>query len=512
MVDALGLVDASLDQAALDATPRDAQVDSALDQAVPDISVDMTADAMPDGRIEPDATPPPVCEGRDVWPAVEFAREGRFMRFIAPAEGVAPRRITVYLPARYDAEPERRYPVLYMHDGQNLFDPREAAFGQVWAVDAALSSLGETIEPIIVVGIDNAGADRIIDYTPSVDPGRGVGGGSAAYGAFLVEQLKPFIDARLRTICEDTGVMGSSLGGLVSLNLWLDYPQVFKRVAAVSPSFWWNGREILDRLDLDWPAGARVWIDGGGAEGADPDRDGRTSVIEDSRAVIEALVAGGAPFPTELGYHEDPTGEHNEPTWRTRLPNMLTYLYGPALAAPPIDLTIRPWAPQVLAQTSFALSVDARWPGVVLTLPHGAPMWMGGPVEAGALIAAPGPVTLTAQWQTRRAEWAVEVQPSAQVEFVVRVPAQPAPDAVYLAGDAFTLGTWDPAGVSLQREGDTWRGTVPMAAGTPYRFKLTRGGWDTVEKGPNGEEIQDRQGVAADGRVEIDVARWADSR
>lgn len=156
---------------------------------------------------------------------------------------------------------------------------------------------------------------------------------------------------------------------------------------------------------------------------------------------------------------------------------------------------MRTWTPQALAQTAFALSIDAQWPGVVLTLPHGAAAWMGAAVEAGTLIAAPGPVTLRAQWQDQTAERAIDVLPSAQVEFAVRVPAQPAPQAVYLAGDAFTLGGWDPAGVPLRADGPVWRATVPMAAGTPYRFKLTRGGWDSVEKGPNGEELQDRQGA-----------------
>ena len=515
-------VDAMLVDPAVDAAMPDAEapLDMASDQAIVDMAAtdmamtDMAADvdmAEVDMATEPDAAPPPACEGDDIWPAVNLAREGRFIRFMAPANGIAPRRVTVFLPAGYDAQADRRYPVFYMHDGQNLFDPREAAFGQVWAVDEAIDGLGDAIEPIIVVGIDNAGADRIFEYTPSVDPERQAGGGAARYGAFLVEQLKPFIDARLRTDCHDTGIGGSSLGGLVSLHLWLQYPEVFQRVAAVSPSFWWNGQAILDQLGIDWPADARVWIDGGGAEGGDSDGDGRSSVIEDSRAVAEGLFAAGAPFPDGLGYHEDPIGEHNEPTWRRRLPALLTWLYGPRLDAP-TRLSARTWidAPQV--GTDLAVSIDAHWgPNLTLTVPHDAVEWMGGMVVDGAIQPVAGANQLTASWRGQSTPVNFDAIAAAQVEFRVRVPDQPVPDMVFLTGDAAALGTWDPAGVPLRNEGGVWTVTVPLAAGVPYAFKVTRGSWETVEKGPNGEELADRGGVAVDGVVEIQVARWADS-
>ncbi|MGK0361529.1 MAG: putative alpha/beta superfamily hydrolase, partial [Bradymonadia bacterium] len=475
-----------LDMAALDM--------AALDMAPPDAAL-------------------PACEGEDVWPAVGLAREGRFIRFIAPADGIAPRRITVFLPAGYDANAARRYPVFYMHDGQNLFDPREAAFGQDWAVDDAINGLGDAIAPIIVVGIDNT-ADRIFEYTPSVDPERGAGGGAALYGAFLVEQLKPFIDARLRTHCHDTGVGGSSLGGLLSLHLWLQYPQVFQRVAAVSPSFWWNGRAILDQLDVAWPAGARVWIDGGGAEGDDPGWGRRSSAIEDSRAVAEAVHATGAPFPAGLGYHESPFGEHNEASWRRRLPALLTWLYGPPLGMP--VLTARLWS-DAQAGVALPVSVDAHWPpipgasGLVLTLPHAAIEWMGGVVVDGAIQPVAGLNRLTASWRGQSTELNFDAVAPAQVEFRVRVPDQPVAEAVFLTGDAAALGTWDPAGVPLRNVGGVWTASVSLPAGVPFAFKVTRGSWETVEKGPNGEEIADRDGVAVDGVVEVEVARWADS-
>ena len=93
----------------------------------------------------------------------------------------------------------------------------------------------------------------------------------------------------------------------------------------------------------------------------------------------------------------------------------------------------------------------------------------------------------------------------------MRVPDQPVANAVFLTGDAAALGTWDPAGVPLRNVNGVWTATLPLPAGAPYAFKVTRGTWETVEKGPNGEELADRRGIAADGVVEIEVARWADS-
>lgn len=503
---------------ARDAAPVDADVDATPVDAHLDADVDAGIDAMADAALidaamldaMPDAAPPVDPCGENVWPEQDLVRAGRFVRFTPPGGDIAQRRVTVYLPADYDVT-DARYPVFYMHDGQNLFDPRESAFGQDWAVDDAIEGLADAIEPIIVVGVDNSGARRIIDYTPSVDPGRETGGGADAYGRYLVERLKPYIDATFRTQCDRTGVGGSSLGGLVSMHLWLEYPEVFERVAVVSPSFWWNERETLDRLAIEWPEGARVWIDGGGGEGDDPDGDGRSSVIEDCRDVVERLIEGGAPYPAGLGYHEDPPAQHNEPAWRARLPQILRYLYGPPLGDPQA-LAIRGWSQTVRAGVPFPLSVDAVWPGVTLTLPHAAPEWIGARVEEGALIAEPGGVAVTATWRGRMAGFEAFVRAPAAVEFRVRVPEQPVAEAVFLAGSTPELGTWDPAGVALVRDGDAWTTTVPMAPGTRFAFKITRGSWDTVEKGPNGEEIADRMGVAGDGVIAVDVARWADSR
>ena len=160
------------------------------------------------------------------------------------------RDVLVWLPPGYDAGAQnRRYPVLYMHDGQNLFEP-DTAFqkGEHWRLGETAAALIEdgSIEPLIIVGIYNTGTHRKEEYTPTHDATLG-GGLADDYGRMIVEELKPFIDRTYRTRPEPqhTGLGGSSLGGLVTLYLGFTHPQVFGRLAVLSPSVWWNWRAIL---------------------------------------------------------------------------------------------------------------------------------------------------------------------------------------------------------------------------------------------------------------------------
>ena len=162
------------------------------------------------------------------------------------------RDISVWLPTEYLAFPERRFPVLYLHDGQNLFDPRTSYVpGRTWCAHATADHLAreQHIEPVILVGINNTGLSRMLEYTPSKDWRHG-GGQGPLYARLLVDELKPLIDSTLRTRPDpaDTGLAGSSLGGLISLAIGLDYPQVFGKLGVLSPSVWRNGRDILNRL------------------------------------------------------------------------------------------------------------------------------------------------------------------------------------------------------------------------------------------------------------------------
>jgi predicted alpha/beta superfamily hydrolase len=160
------------------------------------------------------------------------------------------RDILVYLPPDYQAQTKERYPVFYLNDGQNLFDGATSFIpGQEWRVDETAEALIKSgqIKPLIIVGIYNAGKDRVNEYTPVQDSKYKAGGQADLYGRMLVEELKPFIDQTYRTkrAATDTGLGGSSLGGIVSLYLGLKYENVFGHLAIVSPSVWFADKQIL---------------------------------------------------------------------------------------------------------------------------------------------------------------------------------------------------------------------------------------------------------------------------
>lgn len=232
------------------------------------------------------------------------------------------RSLIVYLPPGYDAGAARRYPVLYLHDGQNVFD-KATSVGEEWGVDETAQAMiraGE-IEPLIIVGIYNTGVHRIDEYTPTPTP---KGGGRAAqYGRMLVEEIKPLIDRTYKTLpsAASTGIAGSSLGGLLTMHLGLRYPTAFNRLACLSPSVWWDNREIVGEVEqLAHKLPLRIWLDAGTAEGQE--------VTEDARRLRDALVAKGWVEGEDLAYFEAEGAQHNEQSWAARVGLFLKFLYG----------------------------------------------------------------------------------------------------------------------------------------------------------------------------------------
>ncbi len=238
------------------------------------------------------------------------------------------RTLIVYLPPGYAADEEARYPVLYMHDGQNIFDASTSFAGHEWEVDEAAERLikaGE-IEPIIIVGMYN-NSDRMTEYTP-----RPEGEQVDAYARFVVEEVKPFIDRTYRTdpSREKTGVAGSSLGGLISLYMVWAQAQTFGRCAGVSPSLFWRDRWLIrcwGESDMEWSAGAKVWIDIGTREGR-ARAGGVTDAVQNARALAGVLEEAGRVRGEGFAYLEVEGGEHNEQAWAQRVEAILTYLYG----------------------------------------------------------------------------------------------------------------------------------------------------------------------------------------
>jgi len=253
----------------------------------------------------------------------------RYLRAVGSRFLPRKRDVIVWLPPDYEENPKKRYPVLYMHDGQNLMDKATAYSGEEWRVDEAAQQLIQAgdVEPLIIVGIYNT-EDRFAEYTQVKDTGEFAkhGGGNAdAYGRFIVEELKPVIDRTFRTRPdpETTGLAGSSLGGLVTMHLGLKYPNVFRRLAVVSPSVFWANKDIVSRVKaLKKKQPLKIWVDIGTEESK-----GSQETVDDARQLRDALVAEGWVLGKDLKYLEVAGAIHTETAWADRIDDVLKYLY-----------------------------------------------------------------------------------------------------------------------------------------------------------------------------------------
>jgi predicted alpha/beta superfamily hydrolase len=247
------------------------------------------------------------------------------------------RHVEIWLPPGYDSASATRYPVLYMHDGQNLFDPRIANTGIDWGVDEAVVRLARrgTIPPVIVVGVWST-TERGPEYSPWH--------GAPAYARFLVEELMPRVNAEFRTLTgpANTAVMGSSMGGLLSYYLVTYHPDRFGACGCVSTHFPFSEKVVADYLrdtarttapdtvpyivrdierGLRVPRGARYWFDYGGQgldAGYGPTHD----------AVRTWLVAQGLVEGRDFVIRRYADATHNEASWRARLEDPLTFMFG----------------------------------------------------------------------------------------------------------------------------------------------------------------------------------------
>lgn len=229
------------------------------------------------------------------------------------------RHVVVWLPPGYDSEPEKRYPVLYMHDGGSVVVN--------WRIDEIAKPLitSRQVEALIIVMVYNGGTqdDRFDEYTPTKTPNVRSGGKADAYGRLLVEELKPFVDSQYRTLTDpaNTGLGGASLGGLVSLYLGLKYPNVFGKVAVMSPSVWWDRKLIVRNVkDLKARPDLRIWLDIGTREGP--------RAVDDVKELRDALVKKGWVLNRDLVYFEAEGGAHTEEAFARRAGPMIKHLFG----------------------------------------------------------------------------------------------------------------------------------------------------------------------------------------
>ncbi|MDP2363293.1 MAG: alpha/beta hydrolase-fold protein [Ignavibacteria bacterium] len=225
------------------------------------------------------------------------------------------RDIVVWLPIGYNPQknPDKKYPVLYMHDGQNILDPKTAYVGKDWRVDETVMRLikQKKIKEIIVVGIYNS-SDRLDEYSWT-EKGQN-------YLKFIVTELKPYIDSKYKTLSdkENTAIMGSSMGGLISFYAAWHYPEVFSMAGCLSSSFYYNNDRSIKQVE-DYSGHkkhVKFYIDHG--------EDGN---VRGQRMFVE-LSKKGYVIGNDIDYFYAPGAEHNEREWAARLERPLIFFFG----------------------------------------------------------------------------------------------------------------------------------------------------------------------------------------
>lgn len=242
------------------------------------------------------------------------------------------RDILVYLPPSYE-HGAWGYPVIYMHDGQNLFDPMTSFAGE-WEVDETIEGLSREGLEAIVVGIPNSGEQRLDEYSPFADPAHGGGGQGDQYVAFIVETVKPLVDRSFRTLPDRpyTGIMGSSMGGLISLYAFFHRPDIFGFTGAMSPSLWFANGALFDYIEQAPLTPGKIYLDVGTREGAGPPARAKSAWRRyppdesNLRRMAALLESKGYRRGHDLLYIEEEGARHRETAWARRLPEALRFL------------------------------------------------------------------------------------------------------------------------------------------------------------------------------------------
>jgi len=266
---------------------------------------------------------------RGVTPGLPVSRGKLYLHELCSRIFGNMRPVRVWLPPDYDARVATRYPVLYLNDGQNLFDPATAFAGVDWHVgETATRLISENkIHPLIIVGIDNTGTNRVCEYIPyrSRDP-RVLKPQGARYPEFLQREVMPLIEARYPILKgpENTGLGGSSLGGLIALYTQLVAPGTFGRLLIESPSLFVANRKILKecRKPHAWPS--RAYLGVGTREVGNAEKDAKT--VADVRELAAILREAGFDE-MRLRVRIDEGALHTESAWAARFPDALEFLY-----------------------------------------------------------------------------------------------------------------------------------------------------------------------------------------
>jgi len=416
--------------------------------------------------------------------------------------------IRILLPDNYDGS-SAHYPVLYMHDGQNLFSDDDAVFGASWDLPKTLKRLKaqKRMKDIIVVAVDSR-PSREDDYTPYPGP-EGTGGHAAEYANFLCLELIPYVDNNYRTVANAGGraVMGSSHGGLLSLYLALTKNQSFSMFGVMSPSVWFAKDALFKEIEKTvFPKDIKIWLDCGVYETRNIKDSWAETFPSDVAELYYALRAKKLVYGKNLLFMLDENGVHHEKSWAARMEYPLLQFFGTRPRGAivkaegrvlPSALTLHPPQKTLFwGRVKFADGTIADYlPDTAKSSPPYL-SWDGRGWFSLRSGAEAGQVRLSAEAEGKKFTSAVTLAANLTrtFEFEVRVPAGTKGD-VFIAGQTPALGDWKADGIRLipfKKNPTIRHARVRLALGTPVQFKFTLGDWDAVEKGKSGKDIANR--------------------
>ncbi|MFB0842347.1 alpha/beta hydrolase [Paenibacillus oleatilyticus] len=422
------------------------------------------------------------------------------------------RDLFIYLPPSYRSDRAKRYPVLYMHDGQNIFHP--AFNGYSWNVHETADRLIQNglMEEIIVVGIPNRGVERADEFTHELEgvlyPSDKVRiqPKGQLYECFIIEEVKPYIDALFRTKPdpEHTGLMGSSRGGQVTYHIGLRRPDIFGKLAILSPYFYYVDPVTLEEFRQYHTFGtkqpvSRIWIDLGGREG--------TLIMEKHvREVAEQLALLGYEADDELMYFFDPEAAHVEKDWATRLASPLLHLFGDKGQAR--SLSLQGWDEVGIHGPLCRLNAIAEFDsGLKMSLLRAAYRVENPRIlemqEDGTVVAKEeGETTVTVSYCGMEAALSIrvvkELKERVALDMTVHVPPH-TPDSV-------TLYAWFP--LSKQPDAPVYSGRLELPLHTEFVYQISRADGVT-ETDQDGKPVLRHYRAEADSRLELTVERWS---